>query len=157
MLCHWNSRASICERSAYRAHRYEICIILPILSHLLKTILFLRTAFQYLKALAFLCALLTASNRIGAQIRIPVVVHIISQDPESVPDSRVLEGIADLNEAFSHTGRYAGGPGANTGISFCLAQLDPDGGISTGITRTRSPLANMDIDVEDRRLKNLIS
>jgi hypothetical protein len=116
-----------------------------------------RAAFQYLKATAFVCLLLFGGSGIRAQIRIPVVVHIISNDPEAVPDSRVIEGIQDLNHAFTHTGPYAVGPGANTGISFCLAQRDPDGGRSVGITRAQSPLANMDIDIEDARLKRLIS
>ena len=108
-----------------------------------------RVAFQYLKATAFVCLLLFGGGGIRAQIRIPVVVHIISNDPGAVPDSRIIEGIEDLNHAFAHTGPYATGPGANTGIRFCLAQRDPDGGRSNGITRTKSPLANMDIDFEE--------
>jgi gliding motility-associated-like protein len=89
---------------------------------------------------------------------IPVVVHIISTDPEAITDQQIIDSIADLNNAFAHSGRYTAlGPGANTGISFCLAKIDPDGGNSTGITRTKSALADFDSDIENDRLKNLTS
>ncbi len=89
---------------------------------------------------------------------IPVVFHIVSLNPDAIPDSVMINGLKDLNDAFAHTGPYAaGGPGANTGITFCLARTDPDGGITTGITRTKSDLTNFDKNTEDDRLKNLVS
>ncbi|HEY2647941.1 MAG TPA: gliding motility-associated C-terminal domain-containing protein [Puia sp.] len=63
----------------------------------------------------------------------------------------------DLNNAFAHAGNYSAGNGANTGISFCLAKIDPDGGISSGITRTESVLGDFDADIEIDRLKKLVS
>jgi len=89
--------------------------------------------------------------------RIPVVVHIVSDNPDAVTDAEIVAAIADLNHAFAHTGPYAIGPGANTGIQFCLAQTDPDGGITNGITRTQSVLSDFDKDIEDKRMKDLIN
>jgi gliding motility-associated-like protein len=88
---------------------------------------------------------------------IPVVVHIISQNPGAITDLQIMNAINDLNNAFAHTGIYGSGPGANTHISFCLAKLDPDGGITNGITRTQSVLGDFDADLENDRMKNLVS
>jgi gliding motility-associated-like protein len=89
---------------------------------------------------------------------VPVVVHIISQNPDSISDQQIIDAIADLNDAFAHTGRYATSvDGVNTGIHFCLAKVGPDGGNCTGITRTRSVLSDFDSDLENDRLKNLVS
>ena len=94
----------------------------------------------------------------SGNIVVPVVVHIISKNPGAITDQQIIDSIADLNNAFAHSGPYAAlGPGANTGISFCLAKIDPDGGNSTGITRTQSPLGDFDSDIENDKLKNLIS
>ncbi len=87
--------------------------------------------------------------------RIPVVFHVISKDPAAITDAQLISALNNLNEAFSHTGAYAAGPGANTGISFCLAQIDPNGGMTTGITRTESVLSDADADIENLRLKTL--
>lgn len=87
---------------------------------------------------------------------VPVVFHIISANPYAIPDSYIINGLKDLNDGFAHAGVYAAGaPGANTGISFCIAHTDPNGGITTGITRTQSVLGNFDRDIEDDKLKNL--
>ena len=89
---------------------------------------------------------------------VPVVVHIISQDPGAISDQQIIDAISDLNDAFAHTGPYAGAiEGVNTGIRFCLAKIDPDGGNTTGITRTQSVLSDFDSDIENDRLKNLVS
>ena len=89
---------------------------------------------------------------------VPVVVHIVSEDPDKITDLMVEKGIEDLNEAFSHQGRYASlGPGHNTGIRFCLARKDPNGGNTKGITRTKSVLGEFDRDIEDLRMKGLVS
>lgn len=90
--------------------------------------------------------------------RIPVVVHIVSRNPDNITDQQVIDAIQDLNDAFAHTGLYQPlGPGYNTGISFCLAKTDPLGGITTGITRTRHELSDYDRDIEDRKMKGLVS
>ncbi|PWT71931.1 MAG: hypothetical protein C5B59_16885 [Bacteroidetes bacterium] len=94
---------------------------------------------------------------LGNAYTIPVVFHIVSQNPYAITDQQVINAVKDLNDAFAHAGAYAGGQGANTGISFCLARIDPDGGNTTGITRTESVLGDFDQDIENDRLKNLIS
>ncbi len=94
----------------------------------------------------------------GPPYVIPVVFHIISSNPYAVTDQTIINAVKDLNDAFAHTGVYASGPpGANTQITFCLAKTDPYGGNTTGITRTQSVLGNFDSDIEDDKMKNLIS
>ncbi|MGC4034937.1 MAG: gliding motility-associated C-terminal domain-containing protein [Chitinophagaceae bacterium] len=44
----------------------------------------------------------------------------------------------------------------DTRIQFCLAKKDPDGGNTTGITRTKSFFEDFDVDIEDGRMKNLV-
>jgi len=88
---------------------------------------------------------------------LPVVFHIINQNPGSVTDQQILDALKDLNDAFARTGPYAAGTGVDTRIQFCLAQLDPDGGNTTGITRTTSFFADIDQDLEDDRLKNMVA
>jgi hypothetical protein len=106
---------------------------------------------------------LAAYSRSGRSLQdnnsyvLPVVVHIINDGPYSVTDLSVMDGIKDLNDAFSKSGVYSASKGADTKISFCLAKEDPDGGISNGITRTVSFFSNTINDgIEDRKLKNLI-
>src|SRR5579862_375940 len=94
----------------------------------------------------------------GPPYVIPVVFHIISSNPFAITDQSIIDAVKDLNDAFAHTGVYASGPpGANTQITFCLAKTDPNGGNTTGITRTQSVLGNFDSDIEDDKMKNLIS
>ena len=89
---------------------------------------------------------------------LPVVVHIVGSNPSSITDQMVIDSIQDLNNAFSHKGRYASsGPGFDTKIEFRLAQQDPGGGNTTGITRTVSILGDVDADTEDPKLKALVS
>jgi gliding motility-associated-like protein len=94
----------------------------------------------------------------GPPYIVPVVFHIISSNPYAVTDQTILNAVQDLNDAFAHTGIYASGPpGANTQITFCLAKIDPNGGNTTGITRTQSVLGNFDGDIENDAMKNLVS
>lgn len=89
---------------------------------------------------------------------LPVVVHIIHNNgPENIPDTQVFAAIEHLNQAFAHEGYYADqGTGANTQIQFCLARRSPDGQLTSGITRTVSPLTELVKETEDQALKDLI-
>jgi gliding motility-associated-like protein len=88
---------------------------------------------------------------------LPVVVHIIHQyGPENISDAQAEQAIADINEAFSNQGYYDPSTGVNTEIQFCLAKRDPDGGPTTGITRTPSVLTEMILETQDLDLKDLI-
>jgi gliding motility-associated-like protein len=89
---------------------------------------------------------------------VPVVFHIISSNPYAITDPIIINAVQDLNDAFAHAGVYAAGPpGANTQIRFCLAKTDPNGGNTTGITRTQSVLGSFDQDIENDAMKNLVS
>ncbi|HEY4965044.1 MAG TPA: hypothetical protein VII28_01535, partial [Puia sp.] len=106
----------------------------------------------------FSFSLTTCAQNGSGELVIPLVFHIINNDPASITDQQIIDAVADLNEAFSHTGPYgSGGDGVNTGIRFCLAKIAPDGGNTSGITRTNSVLSDFDSDLEDDRLKNLVS
>src|SRR5450631_2858698 len=102
---------------------------------------------------------LTARTQNGSgELVVPVVFHIISNNPNSITDQQIIDAVTDLNDAFAHAGTYASGfDGVNTGIHFCLARIAPDGGNTSGITRTTSVLTDFDSDLENDRLKNLVS
>ena len=77
----------------------------------------------------------------GIPITIPVVVHVIHKGEPigtgSNPSDATIQGVIDcVNE------RYAGtlGNGVNTGISFCLAQLDTLGQPTNGIDRVNGSI-----------------
>jgi gliding motility-associated-like protein len=100
-----------------------------------------------------------AISKINADtiITLPVVVHIINPNPYAITDLQVIDGINLLNDAFSKSGIYAASPGADTKLRFCLAKKSPEGGITTGITRTTSFFStHLNKDIEDGKLKNLV-
>jgi hypothetical protein len=77
-------------------------------------------------------------------ITIPVVVHVLYHETiENISDAQIFSQIDVLNEDFrllnadslqpSHPFWY---DAADCDIEFCLAQQDPDGNPTTGITRT---------------------
>lgn len=93
----------------------------------------------------------------GGQLSIPVVVHIIHDGgPENISDAQVLTGIEHLNDAFANTGAYQTDAGVDVGIRFCLAQQDPEGLPTTGITRHQSPLTDVVAETNDGALKDLV-
>jgi gliding motility-associated-like protein len=84
----------------------------------------------------------------AAVYTIPVVIHIIHQNgAENISDVQAQTAIANLNTAFQQNG--------SARIQFCLAQRDPQGNATTGITRTVSPLTNMIQETQDIAVKNL--
>jgi len=89
---------------------------------------------------------------------VPVVVHIVHNNgTENISDQTVMQGIQDLNDAFANTGSYYSPTGADMGIRFCLAQQDPDGLPTNGITRHVSPLTEVTADnQQDLDLKNIV-
>ncbi|MBS0031972.1 gliding motility-associated C-terminal domain-containing protein [Chitinophaga sp. 22321] len=78
---------------------------------------------------------------------LPVVFHIISEDPAANPDAAVLAALKELNDAYAATGAFTGGR-TDTKIQFCLAKTAPDGGKTTGIVRTHSYLTDFDNEME---------
>jgi len=78
---------------------------------------------------------------------LPVVFHIINEDPAANPDAAVLAALKELNDAYAAAGAFAGGR-TDTKIQFCLAKTAPDGGKTTGIVRTHSYLTDFDNEME---------
>ena len=99
------------------------------------------------------------SLRPQALVTLPVVVHIIHNNgPENISDTRALTAIQHLNEAFANTGYYNPVDGVNTNIQFCLAQRDPNGNPTNGITRNVSAYTNMNgpsFYSDDQNVKNI--
>jgi len=88
---------------------------------------------------------------------IPVVVHIVHENgTENISDAQVQAAIQHLNDAFAHQGYYATkGGGSTIPIQFCLAQRDPKNQATNGITRDVSPLTTMNLEKDDRALKQI--
>lgn len=79
---------------------------------------------------------------------IPVVVHIIhNSGPENISDAQVQNAITNINTKFAAS--------PFNQIQFCLAQRDPNGNATSGITRNSSPLTNEIMEVDDIALKDL--
>lgn len=94
----------------------------------------------------------------GGVIVIPTVVHVIWHDPiENVSDDQIFSQIDVLNEDFrllnadSLDDQHPFWPFAiDAEIEFCLAEQDPDGNPTTGITRTEtSVVAWEDLNYDD--------
>lgn len=84
---------------------------------------------------------------------LPVVFHIVSENPDAITDAMVVAALNDLNDAFAHKGAFSSDPlGVPTGIQFCLASIAPDGGNTTGINRIKSYLEGFDKDLETGRM-----
>lgn len=98
-------------------------------------------------------------QRTTAIVTLPVVVHVIHNNSvENISNTQILTGIQHLNEAFANTGYYDPADGVNTQIQFCLAQRDPNGNATTGITRDVSPYTAMngpDYYSDDQNIKNI--
>ncbi len=89
---------------------------------------------------------------------LPVVVHIVHQNGvENLSDATVIQGIQHLNDAFANVGYYDPTTGADTQIQFCLAKQDPNGNLTTGITRTLDPLTDMVMENDNNTLKALVN
>lgn len=91
-----------------------------------------------------------ADNRTeGTVYTIPVVVHVIYDDAgDNISDKQIRDAIAVINEDYRrmnadtvNTRATFAGVAADMEIEFRLAQLDPDGNCTTGITRTESALS----------------
>ncbi|MEM6799958.1 MAG: PKD domain-containing protein [Bacteroidota bacterium] len=76
-------------------------------------------------------------------LTIPVVVHVIYSNPtENISEEQVLSQIEVLNQDYrrtnpdkSRTPAFFSGRAVDTGIEFCLANVDPQGRKSNGINR----------------------
>ncbi|MFO7869486.1 MAG: M43 family zinc metalloprotease [Bacteroidales bacterium] len=96
----------------------------------------------------------------GETRTLPVVVHVIHDGTVGeISDTQIAEGIEYINQAFGGYDYY--NESTETNIQFQLAEIDPDGNPTNGITRTESSLTNMDMTTtgyypqDDLPLKNL--
>lgn len=100
-------------------------------------------------------------------IIIPVVVHIVHNEQNmsigtsgsnNISDDRIISQIQILNEDFRRKKDTRGfnsfSLGADTKIEFCLANRDPQGNISSGITRTYHPNYGWSLK-DEKELKSL--
>lgn len=80
-----------------------------------------------------------ANRIVGDIITIPVVVHVIySNTNENISDAQIQSQIDVLNEDFRRLNPDADNSwsqAADTQIEFCLANVDPSGNATNGITR----------------------
>ncbi len=98
----------------------------------------------------------------GGTFTIPVVVHVVwNTAAENVPTSAITAIIDELNRDYSQTNTDIGGVRApfvnsigNVGFQFCLAQVDPTGAATTGITRTQTTDTWFDPDTQTNAMKS---
>lgn len=96
----------------------------------------------------------SASFRATFPTKIPVVVHVLfKDDADDVSDDQIKSQIEVLNEDFGGTnGDLENVPDpftpavGNTGLKFYLAEVDPDGSATNGITRTRTAVTSFGVD-----------
>lgn len=97
----------------------------------------------------------------GGNYTVPVVVHVVwNTAAENVPDAAIQALITEMNEDYSQSNPDVGqvrpafnGVVGNVGFNFCLAQVDPQGNATTGITRTQTSDTWFDPDNETDDMK----
>ena len=79
----------------------------------------------------------------GVTYTIPIVFHIVLQDPSVVTDAQILKQLSILNQDFAGTNpdgikipSYFQALHGKSNIQFCLAQRTPTGEVTSGIERT---------------------
>jgi hypothetical protein len=85
-------------------------------------------------------------SRLDQVVRIPVVVHVVWQEePQNISDAQIHSQLAVLNADFRQRNPDSSGVpevwrsvAADAAVEFFLAEIDPAGEPSTGITRTRT-------------------
>jgi hypothetical protein len=90
----------------------------------------------------------------NAVIRIPVVVHVVFNDPsENISEPQITSQIDALNRDYraanpdkSNVPPVWTGLLADTMVEFLLATVDPDGGQTNGITRTQTAQTSFTTD-----------
>lgn len=93
-----------------------------------------------------------------AVVTIPVVFHVVYNTPaQNISDAQILSQLAVLNQDFARLNADTNQTpavwkpiGANTQILFCLAQRDPNGNSTTGITRTSTSITAFNGSADQR-------
>lgn len=97
------------------------------------------------------------NQKTNAVITIPVVVHVVYRTTaENISDSQIQSQIEVLNKDFRKQNTDASlvpsafsGVAADCEIQFCLADRDPNGNPTTGITRTSTTKTSFSQSAED--------
>jgi hypothetical protein len=113
-----------------------------------------RANLAALESLARTANLRSASLRAAFPTKIPIVVHVLhTGGADDIPDEQVASQIAVLNEDFNGKNSDAGSvPDAfkafigNPGIEFYLADVDPTGAQTSGITRRQTTVIEFGVD-----------
>ena len=100
-------------------------------------------------------------NRLG-QYTIPVVFHIIyNNEFENISDDQIISQLDVLNSDYnSENDDFFNIPdtflnvASSSGIRFCLAQVDPIGNISSGITRTFTDLESFSMSEDKMKISS---
>ena len=92
------------------------------------------------------------SNKQSSIITIPVVVHVVwNTNQENISDAQIFSQIDILNQDYRRTNidqlthQMFGTLYADTEIEFCLANTDPNGNFTNGITRTQTSQTSFSI------------
>ena len=96
---------------------------------------------------------LNNSNKQNSIITIPVVVHVVwNTNQENISDAQIFSQIDILNQDYRRTNVDAintpnvwNSIASDTEIEFCLANTDPNGNFTTGITRTQTSQTSFSI------------
>lgn len=122
---------------------------------------------QYLQSQGLSTSLLDALPRVdlvqrGGTYTVPVVVHVVyNTTAENVSTGTIQAIIDELNADYSASNTDIGSVRSqftssigNVGFNFCLAQVDPNGAATTGITRTQTTQTWFDPDTETNDMKS---
>ncbi|MCL4130970.1 UNVERIFIED_CONTAM: hypothetical protein GTU68_023301 [Idotea baltica] len=104
----------------------------------------------------------------GATIQLPVVVHVLHNQEdgtirnENISDAQIFSQIERINTDFAGTNDDIGNVpnqfkdfiADGDVFQFCLAQTDPEGNLTTGITRTFTEKTNFSFFADDAKKAN---
>lgn len=99
----------------------------------------------------------TLSKRTGAIITIPVVVHVVYNDPaDNISMNQIQSQINVLNQDYRMNNADSGQTpsmfqplAADVEVEFCLAVEDPNGNFTDGVTRTQTSTTEFDVYMDD--------
>lgn len=97
----------------------------------------------------------------GGTLTVPVVFHVVyNTTAENIPQSAITAVMNQLNQDYSATNSNLGSVRSpfqnsvgNVGFQFCLAQVDPQGNTTTGITRTQTSVTWFNPDTQTNAMK----
>jgi hypothetical protein len=98
----------------------------------------------------------------GGNFTIPVVFHVVwNTNAENIPASAINAVMNQLNQDYSASNSNLSGVRSaftssvgNVGFQFCLAQFDPQGDPTTGITRTQTSVTWFNPDTQTNDMKS---